>query len=154
MKFITMHLLLIISVLVAGCASTPPQTPPAANIACIEGGAANFFRYFTQCEAHVAVMPEVNRQAGPYSRHCMPPGDVVLGVSAAHIFARSHQRVLVSLENGHYYQVRANCSNKGGFQVTVVDITRVPEKIAYEFLMEDSPLASEEQTRDLTARVE
>ncbi len=151
MKCITTTLqILAITFMVAGCASSPAslQAPPT-NIACIEGGAANVLRHFSEGEAHVALSPEGGSPAGPYGRHCIPAGKVTLFLAVSNGPYNSSERVMVSFDGGHNYQARANLGS-GGFQVHIVDVTSNPEMIAYDFQMKYGMLPTAAQARDLT----
>ncbi len=134
-----------------GCVSVPPA-PPAQDFACIEGGVANFFSWLTEGEMFVSATPEAKAiQQGGRFRKCMPAGKNVLVVSGEHnLLVGCRERVAVFLGSRRQYQIRANMDS-GSCRFLIVDVTEVPEKVAYDFKVEYGRQYPADQLIDLTA---
>ena len=127
-------LLFVLCAFITSCALSPVEpSQMTADESCIKGGMANFIGHFTRGEAHVAINPQNGNQGGPYSEHCLPAGkNTILVAAAGGPGLGANALVIVSLQAGHRYKVRA-VHNDGKYLFFIVDTTGDSENIAYRF---------------------
>ena len=105
------------------------------ELACIEGGVANFFRLFTNEEVHVDIQPFPPRMQMPYSRRCVPAGTHSFLVAAARGPGfGTNAIIIITLMGGHSYKVQASYQPyQYQYNFTITDKTTEDKFVVYRF---------------------
>jgi len=118
----TRWIVLLFAGFFAGCATGPRyQNFSGSDAACIEGDLANFFKFFSEGEAHVHIA-EVDGMQTASGTVCVSPGEHKFGIAASNNYKNANEYFDLTLEAGKKYRMRANLVGIS-FAFKLMDIT-------------------------------
>ena len=122
----------IIVTLLSGCSTGPKyKNYQKSNGASITGDVANFFKFFSDGEAHVHIK-EIDGIEVSSSPYIVSPGKHSIGVSAYHNYKTANEYISIMFESGRNYQLVANLRGIS-FVFKLLDITNDEPIILNEF---------------------